>query len=78
MELSEKARELRNRYAREYRQKHPEKIREYNRRHWEKKANNYTPEIRAREMRDQGYTQREIAEDLNISLGSVNRILNKE
>jgi len=77
MELSEKAKEMRNKYAREYRQKHPEKIREYNRRHWEKKAAGYTVEDQARELHNKGYTQRAIAEELNISLGTVNSYLNR-
>lgn len=36
--LSDKAREKRNQYAREYRKKNKDKIAEYNRRYWEKKA----------------------------------------
>ena len=37
-ELSEKAREARNAYNREYYRKHPEKRAEYRIRYWEKKA----------------------------------------
>ena len=77
MELSEKAKEMRNKYAREYRQKHPEKLRLYNIRYWEKKATSYTPELQARELHNKGYTQRAIAEELSISLGTVNKYLNK-
>lgn len=77
-QLSEQARKMRNAYAREYRQKNPEKIKEYSRRHWEKKAASYTVAMRAKELQAQGYTQRQIAEQLNISLGAVNKYLNKE
>ncbi|HQO43895.1 MAG TPA: winged helix-turn-helix transcriptional regulator [Bacillota bacterium] len=76
-ELSEQARQARNNYQREYRRKHPEKLREYTRRHWEKKAEQYTPEARARDLSSQGYTQRQIADLLNISLGAVNKYVNK-
>jgi len=76
--LSDKARELRNAYQREYRRKHPEKLRQYNARYWERKAANYTPEVRARELHTQGYTQRQIADELGVSAATVNKILNKE
>lgn len=45
MNMSEKAREARKKYAQEYRRKNPEKMREYQIRYWEKKgaaANNQT------------------------------------
>lgn len=42
--LSEEARQARNAYGREYRRKHPEKVREYNRNYWEKKAQGLQPE----------------------------------
>lgn len=45
--LSEAARAERNRYYREYRAKHPEKMREKNRRYWERQA-----EKRAAEKED--------------------------
>ena len=38
MELSERARELRNETMRKYRKAHRDQVREYNRRYWEKKA----------------------------------------
>lgn len=37
-EMSESAREARNRYYREYRAKHPEKVKEQNRKYWERRA----------------------------------------
>lgn len=36
--MEEKARAERNRYYREYRAKHPEKVREANKRYWAKRA----------------------------------------
>lgn len=36
--MSEKAREARNAYQREYSRKNPEKMREYRRRYWERRA----------------------------------------
>lgn len=77
-ELSEQARKLRNAYQRAYRRKHPEKLKEYNMRYWEKKAAQLTPEQQARELKEQGFTQRQIAETLNISLGAVNKLLKDE
>jgi DNA-binding NarL/FixJ family response regulator len=75
--LSEKAKELRNAYQREWKRKHPEKVRQYFKNYWEKKAAGYTPADRAKELQAQGYTQREIAEQFNISLGTVNKYLNQ-
>ena len=77
MALSEKARELRNAYQREWKLKHPEKVKQYFTDYWERKAAQYTPELRAKELQAQGYTQRQIAEELGISLGTVNGYLNK-
>lgn len=76
-ELSEAAKQARNDYQREYRRKHPEKLKQYMNRYWEKKAEQYTPEAKARELSSQGYTQRQIADLLNISLGAVNKYVNK-
>ena len=75
MELSEKARQLRNEYQRQWKAKNPDKIREYNRRFWERKA--AEPENEVMELHRQGLTQRQIAHRLNISVGKVNRLLNK-
>jgi DNA-binding CsgD family transcriptional regulator len=76
MELSEKARLARNAYQKRFRQKNPDKIRQYNVRYWEKLASD--PSRRARELQSIGYTQRQIAEELKISLGAVNAYLNNE
>lgn len=76
-ELSEAAKQARNDYQSEYRRKHPEKLKQYMARYWEKKAEQITPEARARDLSSRGYTQRQIATLLNISLGTVNKLLNK-
>jgi len=76
--MNEQARELRNAYQRAYRRKNPEKLRQYNARYWEKKAAQITPERQAKILQAQGFTQRQIAEALNISLGAVNKLLKDE
>jgi DNA invertase Pin-like site-specific DNA recombinase len=76
MELSDRARELRNAAARKYRKEHPEKIREYNIFYWEKKADPVGANVR--KLSAKGISQRNIAKQLNISLGTVNAILNAE
>lgn len=78
MELSDKAKELRNQYQREWKRKNPEKVKRYFLTYWEKKAAQITPEQQARELHEQGYTQRQIAEALSISLGTVNKYLTTE
>lgn len=75
--ISDEAKELRNAYQKAWRKRNPEKMKEYMNSYWERKAAAYTPEVRARELHELGYTQREIADALNMSLGSVNKILNK-
>ena len=75
MELSDKARALRNAYQREWKRNNPERVKRYFKTYWEKQAAQYTPEVRARELQAEGYTQRQIAEELNISLGTVNKLL---
>ena len=44
MELSNKARQLRNEYQRNYQKSHPNKIKEYAARYWEKKAGKADPD----------------------------------
>lgn len=76
--LSEKAKELRNEYARQWKRNHPEKVKQYFINYWEKKAGRYSIVSEAKKLSQQGLTQREIARELNISLGRVNAYLNKE
>jgi len=75
MELSEEAKKLRNKYQREWKRNHPEKVRQYHKAYWEEKAASYTIADEAKELSRQGWTQRQIAEELGISLGSVNSFL---
>jgi len=75
MELSEQARQARNAYQRNYLRKNPDKRKKYLIDYWERQAAKQTPEMRARELKAEGYTQREIATLLNVSLGTVNNYL---
>ena len=79
MKLSEAARRKRNEYAREYRHKNPDKIREYNVAYWERRAERELrdPSFQAKQLAKQGYSQRQIAEYLKVSVGTVNNLLNK-
>lgn len=77
-ELSEEARRLRNLYFREWKRKNLDKVRLYDISYWERKARNITPLMRVKELHAQGKTQRQIAEELGISLGCVNKFLNMD
>jgi len=76
MELTDKAKEARNKYQRMYRLKNPDKIRQYNIQYWEKKVDPVGTKVR--QLSKQGLSQRAIAEKIGISLASVNAILNKD
>ena len=78
MELSGQAKELRNAYQRAYRLKNPDKIKQYNVRYWEKKAASHSIADQAKELHLLGFTQREIAQMLHISVGTVNNYLNQK
>jgi len=78
MELSHKAKELRNKYQREWKRKNSEKVKQYFKTYWEKKSASYSIADQAKDLHLQGYTQREIAAEMGISIGSVNKYLNKE
>ena len=75
MKLTDKARELKNAYQRDWKKRNPDKVRKHINDYWERQAAKYTPEIKARELRSLGLSQREIAHRLNISLGTVNKYL---
>ena len=77
MELSDKAKELRNAYQNKWRRNNPDKQKQYAANYWEKKAAGYSIVSEAKELSHQGLTQRQIAEQLNISIGTVNAYLNK-
>ena len=76
MELSERARELRNAYQQKWRRKNANKMKQYAANYWEKKAASYSMANEAMELSQAGFTQRQIAVQLNISVGTVNKILN--
>lgn len=73
--MNEAARKLRNAYQKEWKLLHPDKVRKYNSDYWERKAAGYTVIQKARDLRQKGMTQREIAKELNISVGAVNAYL---
>ena len=73
--LSDEARKLRNAYQKEWKRKNPDKVRKYDTDFWERKAAGYTVIQKARDLRQKGMTQREIAKELNISVGAVNAYL---
>lgn len=75
--LSEKARKLRNEAMRKWRKRNSDKVRQYQLNYWEKKAKEYTLEMQIHDLRAEGLSQRQIAERLSISVGTVNNYLNK-
>ena len=58
--------------------KNPDKVRKYQSDYWEKKASGYTDSQKAKDLKAKGLTQREIANVLNVSVGTVNGYLNKD
>jgi DNA-binding NarL/FixJ family response regulator len=73
---SDKARELKNEYQKAWRRKNPEKVRQYNIDFWERKAGGTSIIQKVKELSRKGLSQRMIAKELNISVGTVNRYLN--
>lgn len=78
--LSDKASEVKRAYYREWRRNNLDKVKASVNRYWEKKAGDpagepLTPEAKAKALKQAGKTQREIAKELGISLGTVNRLL---
>ncbi len=66
-----------NEWQREWRRKNPDKVRQYNQSYWEKKANEQpTLEDQAIELRNQGYSYREIGKELGLGKSTVSRIIN--
>ncbi len=76
--LSQKAIEARRAYNNEYRRRNPEKTAQYRVSFWERKAASYTIDQKAKDLQAEGYTQREISTLLKISLGAVNKCVNKD
>jgi len=73
-ELSKKGKEARNAYLRAWRRNNSDKQKQYMNDYWERKADPTGAKVR--QLSKEGLSQRQIAEKLNISLGSVNAILN--
>ncbi len=65
-------------YQREWRRKNPEKVKQYNIRYWEKKANQ-APTLKEQvlALQEQGFSYRKIGNELGISKSTVERILNE-
>ena len=83
MNLSPEAKAAKAAYQNEWRKRNPEKAKRYIEIYWERKAAEMnSPKVkaqaRARELYAKGYTQRQIAEALEISVGTVNAYLNKD
>ena len=79
--MSERARQLRNESMRQWKKKNPDRVRQYNETYWEKKArqeSEMTLTDRARQLKAEGHSLREIAERLGISHMTVSRMLNQE
>ncbi len=76
--ISESAKKLRNAYQNNWRRKNPEKVKMYADNYWERKAASYSIVDHAKSLKAQGMTQREIAKQLNVSIGTVNKYLNKQ
>lgn len=80
--LSDEAREARNRYNREWKKKNPDKIRAAQARYWQKKAAKIEeeyelPEVRVYKLHRQGLSLREIAAVVGINHVQVSRILKR-
>lgn len=76
--LSPEAKAAKSAYQKQWARRNPDKVAKYAEAYWERKAaemNN--PKMKARELYANGYTQREIAETLGVSVGTVNTYLNR-
>ncbi len=79
--LSQAASEAKKAYYKAWRKKNQDKTRASNLRYWERRAGHdpeeepMTTEAKAKALKQAGKTQREIAKELNLSLGTVNKLL---
>lgn len=75
--LSDEARKLRNAYNRNWKKKNPEKSKQYQINYWERKAAEYSPMMKVKELHEMGLNQREIAKKLGVSVGTVYNYLHR-
>jgi ATP/maltotriose-dependent transcriptional regulator MalT len=77
-QMSEAARRKAREYQRLWRQRNPDKVRQYNINYWERKANEDnipSLETRVNDLKKQGLSLRDIGKKLNISHMKVKRLL---
>lgn len=76
IKMSDEAKAIRAAYQKEYRRKNPGKVKQYNIEYWERKATGTTDiESKLIELRKQGCSLREIADQTGINHMKVSRIL---
>jgi hypothetical protein len=76
--LSNEAKAAKAAYQREYRRKHPDKIKMYAKTYWKKKAKSFDElpiEEKVCQLRKQGFSIREIGNQLDINRMKVQRII---
>jgi transposase-like protein len=75
-QMSNEGRQAANEAMRKWRQKNPDKIRQYNITYWERKAREgQNIKSRVIHLHEIGYSLREIGQELNISHMTVKRML---
>jgi transposase-like protein len=74
-ELSPEARKLRNEYAKNWKRKHPDKVRQYFKTYWERKVQQQNIDKQIISLHKQGYSLRQIASALKINHMKVKRII---
>lgn len=79
MKLSAEAKAAKCAYQKAWARRNPDKVQQYMANYWERKAAEMnTPKAKARELSANGYTQRQIADELGVSVGTVNTYLNND
>ncbi len=78
--MNKEAMQAQRDYVNNWRKKNPEKVKQYREAYWTKKAgaNTQTKQEKALNLRSAGLTQREIAKQMGVSVGTVNRWLNTD
>ena len=77
--MTAKGRQAKNQYQKDWRKRNPGKSSEYTNRYWDNRIlrEESDPVYRAKNLSKQGLSQREIAKEMNVSVGYVNRLLHK-